>query len=317
MAVSEDALHEEVLLQELLASLFDEHHLAVHLLRKAGYPSERIPEFNNAASFWQTVVREVLKGIHEGGIQSLIEAARELYPENRALSEYQLPPLSAPSTEDDVYVHEHVRWVLVPIKVLGLFATVSLLGWVCGYIYQRTAHSARGDELSVPAAGNQPDARDNRVDSEASSGEDPTTNDEPRDANVGAETRPPEVDAPPHGNSGHRLRPGRNSTTPKQVPLKVRIVEDSIREIRSQCAALTRDRLLSVSYLISPEWKPVAVRLDTLPPFTRPRSEAINHCLEHAIAMALSRLRTDERPPERIDFTVEREIKRAMKSSRP
>jgi hypothetical protein len=92
MKNNESAAIEELV--QALAQAFDDRDEAGLILRRAGFPSERVPMSRTEVPlvFWNLVVTAICKGAIEGGVRVLADAAAAYYPGNKVFARYRSPP---------------------------------------------------------------------------------------------------------------------------------------------------------------------------------------------------------------------------------
>ena len=76
---------------DALADCYDTHLAATTLLHRAGVPSGRLPQIGHGtmADWWRLTLRELNKGVTEGGIGPVLSLAAQGYPGNRTLKAYR------------------------------------------------------------------------------------------------------------------------------------------------------------------------------------------------------------------------------------
>lgn len=321
-------LREEIACQKLLASMFYESDMAQLLLRRAGFPQEYIPRFDDASVFWGKIVRRALGGMLEGGIEPLIRAAREIYRWNGSLYESsQDTSLEQPSAGP-----QKGPSTISPTTILAVLAVEVVLGTSCGYIYQRSLATdvPQGSESptleltdvaapnlpSVATATSEPPIRPDTsaqtttpgvsaaLFSEESPNADRVTVDLPREtprlSKRRLKQRPLRADSP----LGQEL-PDLDPTDLEQH-LEVRC----IREIRSRCSSFVVDQRVTVEFFIDQRWRPVAADVDLAfvssdTKSSHPRSSRASSCIKDALRSALAAARNDGRPPRKMKFSLE------------
>jgi hypothetical protein len=74
-----------------LVRVVHERDLATMLVKAAGFPMTRIPEFTTPLAFWTKVVQGARDGVLPGGIRPLIKKAAVLFPNNEIFVSYADP----------------------------------------------------------------------------------------------------------------------------------------------------------------------------------------------------------------------------------
>ena len=78
-------------IEEELAKVFDSEGAATALLERAGVPRDRVPPFGQMTPrrYWESVVRELDRGLTADGLSGLVAAAAEVYPHNSVFREWR------------------------------------------------------------------------------------------------------------------------------------------------------------------------------------------------------------------------------------
>jgi len=84
---SEDdrAAEDQSTLEEVVRVIYDRGE-AMLVARTAGFPDSRLPDFKTSELFWEEVFRKARDGVLVGGIQPILQAAAERYPDNSVFS---------------------------------------------------------------------------------------------------------------------------------------------------------------------------------------------------------------------------------------
>ena len=90
----DDSEREERALRELVR-VFHDRDDAIDLVKRTGFPHERLPVFRTSEIFWGKVIEDVRNGVIPGGMRSVLDKAAEIYPANEVLASLneQSPPV--------------------------------------------------------------------------------------------------------------------------------------------------------------------------------------------------------------------------------
>lgn len=80
-----------------LAQVYRDRDEAILLVARAGFPKERIPDFQRPQVFWAKVAEDARAGAFHGGIRAIVEQALRTHPANPVFADFVSRP--SPQTE--------------------------------------------------------------------------------------------------------------------------------------------------------------------------------------------------------------------------